>query len=420
MSGDELNMRLVRRVVRLVGAYVVSEAVRETDLLDVFDITGADENHARAVRAGLAEAGIRVTPSHDVVTRPYAEARRTAAQETGNSKAVRLGPAGPGSAQLPPHHTAITPERPIRGNTTRTDPEIAAARRLLDDDRYSQAPWNRLLSAEEETGLAYLTRGTVQPLNSELPRGFRAALDGHDERARAFDAFVLHNLRLAWSLARDNVGQGLDLADLEQHAVTGLLRAVEKFDATQGHKFSTYATWWIRQAISRSVADEGRLIRLPVHVAEKINKIGRARRRLMASKGRASLFDLSAETGLRPDEITDMLKLSWGVVSLDMQLAQADGATLTDLIEERASHGRDPADVLTAHWNRHEIIEAMGVLTSREATILALRVGLHDDKPQTLEQIGEMFSLTRERIRQIESKAKEHLAPELCRRGLAR
>lgn len=396
MSAGVLNDQLVRRVVALAAALVRAEKIAEKDLSKVFLLCGADAEHQSAVRRALSQVGITVVPS--------------AATGTG-SRAER--PRAPRAA-IPVQRAAPS----VPSTSGRYDHAAQAARVLIADDRRRVEPWNRVLTAEEEIGLAILMRGGAETLEQELPSGFRSGLPAGDERAAAFDAFVLHNLRLVWKIAYSWDRGDLEVEDLQQAGMFGLHRAVEMFDASRGWKFSTYATNWIKQKIGRTLDDEGRLIRIPVHVWESIRKIDRARARLAARQGYATLFDLSAETGFAPHHILELSRLRAGVVSLDTPIGEEGASTLGDLIGENLPLA-DPEAALVAAGVRAEVAEALAELPEREQAVLRHRMGFTGE-PMTLDQIGERFGVTRERIRQIESKAKSRLRGSLSRRGLGR
>lgn len=296
MSAGVLNDQLVRRVVGLASAFVRAERIAEKDLSKVFLLCGADAEHQGAVRRALRQVGITVVTSAATGAKPPVTERRHAPRV-----AIPVQRAAPSNS----------PANSQYGQAAQ------AARTLIADDRRRSEPWNRMLTAEEEIGPAILMRGGTDALDQELPPGFRRGLPASDERAAAFDAFVLHNLRLVWKIAYGVERGDLKVEDLQQAGMFGLNRAVEMFDASRGWKFSTYATNWIKQKIGRMVDDEGRLIRIPVHVWENIRKVDRARARLAARQGYATLFELAAETGFTPHRIIELLRLRAGVVSLD-------------------------------------------------------------------------------------------------------
>jgi RNA polymerase sigma factor (sigma-70 family) len=254
-------------------------------------------------------------------------------------------------------------------------------------------------------------------LDSDLGEGYRTTLPAGDLRAEAFDAFVLHNTRLVWSIALTFQYSGMDPDDLYQSGIFGLIRAVEKYNATMGWKFSTYATWWIKQSIGRAIANESRLVRLPVHVHERINKMLRARERLEIERGRAWARDIAEATGYSVDEVTEGLRLSVGAISLHTPIGDG-GATLEEVVFARPDPGSDPWTQLSGVFLRAIIDEALDQLPEREARVITLRAGLDRDESRTLDEVGKIFGVTRERVRQIESKARPIFLSALRDRGV--
>jgi RNA polymerase primary sigma factor len=220
----------------------------------------------------------------------------------------------------------------------------------------------------------------------------------------AHKSLVQSNLRLVVALARRYVGRGMALLDLIQEGNVGLMRAVERFDYRRGFKFSTYATWWIRQAISRAIADQGRTIRMPIHVLDSVNKLTRAQREMTQAMGRApSLDELATELDLDPGRVAELQRIAQDTVSLETPVGEDEDGTLGDLVEDLESDR--PPDVATFSSLQDQLAMALEGLNEREREVLIMRFGLADGRMRTLEEVGSHFKVTRERIRQLETKA---------------
>ena len=266
------------------------------------------------------------------------------------------------------------------------DPVDLAAEYNLDDPvrmYLKEIGQIKLLSAEEEVDLAKRVSEGEQDAKNKLTEA---------------------NLRLVVSIAKKYSGRGLHILDLIQEGNTGLIRAVDKFDWTKGNKFSTYATWWIRQAITRAIADQARTIRVPVHMVEVINKATRCNRKLVQELGREpTVEEIAAELGLPVEKIIEANRTAADTLSLDTPVGDEEDTSIGSFVEDERTPG--PADATSNALLAEALKEILDTLTEREADVLRMRFGMYDGRTHTLEEVGQIFGVTRERIRQIENKA---------------
>ena len=258
------------------------------------------------------------------------------------------------------------------------------------------------ISVEDPVRMYLKEIGKVPLLSSEdeIELAKKIELGDDDAKQRLTEA----NLRLVVSIAKRYVGRGMQFLDLIQEGNLGLIKAVEKFDYRKGYKFSTYATWWIRQAITRAIADQARTIRIPVHMVETINRLVRVSRQLLQELGREPVpEEIAARADMQVDRVREIMKVSQEPVSLETPIGEEEDSHLGDFIQD--DQVAVPADAATFTMLHEQLMEVLDTLTEREQKVLKLRFGLDDGRPRTLEEVGKEFNVTRERIRQIEAKA---------------
>jgi RNA polymerase primary sigma factor len=272
----------------------------------------------------------------------------------------------------------------------------------IDDDTIAKAEAADSVSFDDPVRMYLREIGRVELLKAEQEVHYAKLIEQGDLAAK--DALTEANLRLVVSIAKKYIGRGMSFLDLIQEGNLGLIRAVEKFDYHRGFKFSTYATWWIRQAITRAIADQGRTIRVPVHMVEAINKLIRVSRRLLQELGRDPSDDeIAEELGIDPERVREIRKISRDPVSLETPVGDEEDAHLGDFVEDKEAE--TPPDAASTAILHSEMEGILDTLSPRERRVLQLRFGLTDGHQRTLEEVGKRFGVTRERIRQIEAKA---------------
>ncbi len=267
---------------------------------------------------------------------------------------------------------------------------------------YDSGEDNKNLAIDDPVKVYLKEIGKIPLLTPEEEIELAIKISQNDEKAK--HRLEEANLRLVVSIAKKYSGRGMQFLDLIQEGNLGLIKAVEKFDYNKGFKFSTYATWWIRQAITRAIADQARTIRLPVHMGETINKVKKANSQLLHQNGKEPTAEEIAElVDMTPEKVREILRVSQEPVSLETPIGEEEDSHLGDFIPDEDAMA--PSDAATQTLLKEEIKKALETLTPREAKVLTLRFGLEDGHPRTLEEVGQEFNVTRERIRQIEAKA---------------
>ena len=433
LSGDELE--------RLVARAREQRTLTRADLEECIRSTAVTPEIVESLRRLLALDGIELDPSADDPPISFlreieaeVDAAEALAYETELDEAEHRGdvvPAPPGSIDVmidpvgddddepPPdagarrraRMAATTPKDALRmsgqvGMGGSADPvrmylkEIGRVSLLTGPEEVSLAKRIEAGGLAEEQLAELNASGDIAALEpGDKRRLKRTADDGADAKA----ALTQANLRLVVSIAKRYVGRGMLILDLIQEGNLGLMRAVEKFDYTKGFKFSTYATWWIRQAITRAIADQARTIRIPVHMVESINKVHRVQRQMIQELERdPTIEELAVRVDMTPARVREIMRISQDPLSLDSPVGEEDDSNLADFIEDQQAEA--PAEMAARKMLGDAVVEALDQLNDREKAVVRLRFGLDDGQARTLEEVGREFGVTRERIRQIESK----------------
>jgi len=374
------------------------------ELRDAFDQARVSPTEARSIIRELTEAGVvlgnepadgaRAAPDAAASAAPDAEFAEADAEVAAMAQAKASQPADDASSSVP--ETDLDDQTSVMGDSVHTYLKSIGRRQLL--------------TAEEEVDLAKRIEAGLyaeHKLDTErrLSKQLRADLEAVAEDGRRAKAHMLEaNLRLVVSVAKKYSDRGLSLLDVVQEGNLGLIRAVEKFDYTKGYKFSTYAMWWIRQAIQRGFADSARTIRLPVHVLEMLSKLSRVERDMHQRLGREPTpEELAVELDRTPDQIEELLRTSRQPISLDSTIGEDGETSIGDLIED--VDAPEAGELVDRQIMADQLRHALDALTPREATIMSMRFGLYDGNPHTLDEIGKALGLTRERIRQLEKQS---------------
>ncbi|WP_329625302.1 sigma-70 family RNA polymerase sigma factor [Streptomyces sp. NBC_01255] len=362
----------VRILLDLVARYAVAGSVSERVVTGVARLAGLTASESAEFRArATARFSVRAEPS------PTESPARSE----------------PVAAASRPDALTVLPDG--------LSPAVSAAMKVLDEDRFTERPEKRVLTAAEEVGLSVLLRGGAARVGVEPTARELADLSPQDIRRRARDCLIAHNQGLVHSIVRGYVDQGLEYADLFQHGVLGLINAVRKYDPSQGNKLSTYATWWIRQAVSRAVADEGRAIRVPVYMHDLMHKVARAERQLLSAGRSLSAADIAVACDLPITKVEEIRRISRVTDSLDRVIG--DGTSLGELVETRTALPSVEGTVLRSLADR-DVHRFVALLPERYAYVVNRRIGLDGQEPATLDVIGTELQVTRERVRQLEGQ----------------
>jgi RNA polymerase primary sigma factor len=403
-----------------------------SDLRTAFEQAGLTPGEGRSILRELSEAGVRLADEENELTAPRGKAKAAAPKSAGGAKApAAKARAKKADAEAPAAAAPATGTAAAKadGDPDLADEEVASLEAevsafadAVDLDDQTPAMGDSvhtylksigrtsLLTAEQEVDLAKRIEAGLfaeHKLDSEPGLGpqLRRDLEMVAEDGRRAKSHMLEaNLRLVVSVAKKYSDRGLSLLDVVQEGNLGLIRAVEKFDYTKGYKFSTYAMWWIRQAIQRGFADSARTIRLPVHVLEMLSKLSRVERDMHQRLGREPTpEELAVELDRTPDQIEELLRTSRQPISLDSTIGEDGETSIGDLIED--VDAPEASELVDRQLMAEQLRSALDALTPREATIMAMRFGLYDGNPHTLDEIGRALGLTRERIRQLEKQS---------------
>jgi RNA polymerase primary sigma factor len=368
------------------------------ELRDAFDQARVSPTEARSIIRELTEAGVQLGNERSESTEQTAAQADVAAVEPDLASDADLA----GLAEIAAQEAAAGPDTDLDDQTSVMGDSVHTYLKSIGR--------RNLLTAEEEVDLAKRIEAGLYAeykLETEkrLSRQMRADLEAVAEDGRRAKAHMLEaNLRLVVSVAKKYSDRGLSLLDVVQEGNLGLIRAVEKFDYTKGYKFSTYAMWWIRQAIQRGFADSARTIRLPVHVLEMLSKLSRVERDMHQRLGREPTpEELAVELDRTPDQIEELLRTSRQPISLDSTIGEDGETSIGDLIED--VDAPEAGELVDRQLMADQLRHALDALTPREATIMSMRFGLYDGNPHTLDEIGKALGLTRERIRQLEKQS---------------
>ena len=357
MDEMQKDVRLHEKLQQLLETAKKDKKLASKDLIDALDAIDADEQKTDMIYDALEAAGVEIDVSDvvEMLTKPDDMA--------------------PSEEEL----------------------ELIEEEKLIDTEEMSEA-----MSVNDPVRMYLKEIGKIPLLTSEEEMEVAKRLAEGDESAH--NTMVEANLRLVVSIAKRYVGRGLPFLDLIQEGNLGLIKAVGKFDYTKGYKFSTYATWWIRQAISRAIADHARTIRIPVHMVETINRVSRASHELVQDLGREpTSTEIAKRLNLSTEKVEEIMRVAQEPVSLETPVGEEDDSHLGDFIQDEDAS--EPADAATYAMLREQLAGVLKTLTPREEKVLCLRYGLTDGRMHTLEEVGDEFEVTRERIRQIEAKA---------------